>query len=245
MWNSKAVERALLRWQKWRQSVISQWVELDDELSQLSLDRLKLKARQELRKLDFPSSLWLELYWICCVASDYNFDYEGSFEDIVVPNWLPLPFATSLNIEPGLRMYAPAIYSEGDIEYLASHSGSWILLADIEHHPEVMGWCGMFISCHHEFYSFLSKSKGRPKRSSKIGRRPCYSDRRAVMCATLQDRYGVWYVKIAERFDLPIRQYYFTAQSDPVIHLIRRGRKLIREYVEDLDKYKSRIVLPD
>ncbi len=197
------------------------------------MEQLKLEARTELHKLDFPDSLWLELYWICCVESDYSFDYETTFENIAVPNWLPLPFDSqvSLKIAPGIRMYPPAIYHEGDMDFLASHFGSWILIDDIIGRPDVLGWFGIFLSSIHELLALLKKSKGRPKKSGKIGRRPEYSDRLAVQCAALKDEPEMTYVKIAKTLGLPTERNKETTQEESrtARHLVRRGRKLISE----------------
>ena len=80
----ESVERALFGWSKWRHSLIRQWSNLEAELENYDLVRLKSTAKTALDILSFPSSNWLQLYWICCVASDYSFDYEDSFSNIVV-----------------------------------------------------------------------------------------------------------------------------------------------------------------
>ena len=92
MWMHESVERALFSWSKWQYSLIRQWSNLDAELENFDPGQLKLRAKTSLDMLGFTSSTWLQLYWICCVASDYSFDYQDSFSNIVVPDWLPLPF---------------------------------------------------------------------------------------------------------------------------------------------------------
>jgi len=229
MWIDKTVERALFNWQKWRKSLIAQWSDLSTELDKLDLKQLKLIAAKALDRLDFPSSTWLQLYWICCVVSDYHFDYEDSFDNIVIPNWLPMPFdpPISLQIEPGIRMYPPAIYTERDIQFLASKLGTWILGVDITLLSDRMGWLGILIPSHHEVCSLLEELRGRPKESRKVGKHPDYSDRIAIKCAVLKDESPITYVEIAKKLGLPIKPDVFGVRSDTVRHLTSRGRNLI------------------
>ena len=87
---------------------------------------LKKTAREELKSLVFPNSLWLQLYWICCIYSEYNFDYHESFEKIVIPEQLPMPFEPSMGqylLEGGMRIYPPAVWDEKDAIFYASHHG--------------------------------------------------------------------------------------------------------------------------
>ena len=226
MWKHKTVERALFLWQKWLQSIIVQWMNPQDDIKKLVLDQLKVKARQELQKLGFPVCLWLELYWICCIASDYHLEHQSSFENIVVPPWLPLPFDPALSwyrIESGTRIYPPDILDEGDIKFIEQHYGVRLLGGDnfFEQEPRI------FLPSRHEFYQTLNKLKGRPRISGKPGRPPHYSDRLAVCCATLKDQRSMSYVEIADEFGLSSVRYYQTFQSDTARHLVRRGRKLI------------------
>ena len=229
MWTHEVVERALFCWSKWRYSFIEQWSDLGAELEYFDLGRLKLTAKTALDKLNFPSSPWLQLYWICCVVSDYNFDYEESFNNIVIPNWLPLPFdsSASLNIKPGIRMLPPAIYTEADLEKL----GHWILILDMEELAKTMNWIGLILPPTHELYHFLGKQRGRPKKPSKIGKRPHYSDRLAVKCAILRDVCRMTYVEAAEKLGLAITKPYDSWQSDAARHLVKRGRILLDSLV--------------
>ena len=239
MWQYKKVEQALFRWHKWRRSIVGGWITPGD-LKELSLSQLKLRVRKELNTLNLPGSLWFELYWICCVSSEYNFDYETSFRKILVPDWLQLPYEPSLSdykIIPGTRMYPPDIWDEGDIQFYAKQRGLWGIKFCDDHgritrvdrkplYPKNFE-LRIFLASDHEFYQVLNRLQGRPKRFDKIGKCPQYSDRLAVQCAVHCDRDGMKYVEIAERFGLPVTKPYSNPQSNPVIHLIRKGRKLI------------------
>ena len=58
-----------------------------------------------------------------------------------------------------------------------------------------------------------------------------YGDRLAVKCAAFKDL-GKTYLEVARQYGLPIQErhhYYESAQSDLAIHLVGRGRKLLRE----------------
>ncbi len=230
MWQYETVERALFQWHKWRRSILGEWIALS-ELEELPLRQLKFKAREELNKLNLPRSLWLELYWICCVSSECNFDYEASFKNILVPAWLPLPYDPSLSdyqIELGTRMYPPPIWDEGDMQFHARRMGLWGLANRKLLYPKEYEF-RIFLPSHHELYDVLNRLKGRPKRSDKSGKHPSHSDRLAVKCATLRDRYLVKNVEVAKRFGFPVKKPYSSLQSNHVMHLIRRGRKLISE----------------
>lgn len=171
MWNPEKVERALFRWQKWRQSIVTQWINLEVEIESLTLGQLKAKARRELRKLSFPANLWLELYWICCITSDYNLDHLSSFDNIVIPTWLRLPFDPSLRwykIELGTRMYPPWIWNEGDVEFEVRRHGN-PGLREVYSKP---GNTNLGYSCHlATSFTMCSAncSEGRPKGLTWLG----------------------------------------------------------------------------
>ncbi len=225
MWMYAQLERALFSWSKWQHSLIKQWTNLEAEFENFDLERLKLTAKTELDLLGFPSSTWLQLYWVCCVDSDYSLDYEDSFSNIVVPNWLPLPFdsSVSLNIKPGERMLPPVIYTKADVR----QQGSWLLVLDPEKLAKAMNWIGLALPPTHELYHILEKQRGRPGKPSKIGKHRRYSDRLSVKCATLKDEHGMTYVEIAEKMELPVTTPIFSRQSDVCRGLVSRGKKII------------------
>jgi len=194
----------------------------------LTLDLLKVKARRELEKLDFPANLWLELYWICCGASDYNLDCQTSFHNIVIPTWLPLPFDPSLQyykIILKTHCYPPPIYNERDIEFEVRRHGNpglrELYRKTWEHEPRI------FLPCRHELYHFLNKLKGSPKILGKPGRHARYPDRLIVKCAVWKDRHGMTYEKIGNKIGLPDKVLAEAGETDVARYLVGRGRKLI------------------
>ena len=101
-------ERRLFSWDRWRASIIRQWANLDRKLDRLSREESKNVAREALRELTLPCSAGMELYWICCVASDFTINYEPSFDNIRIPKWLPLPWDESLgSLCTGQRVLPP------------------------------------------------------------------------------------------------------------------------------------------
>lgn len=240
MWQPKSVERALLRWQKWRRSIISYWAESGNDLNGLPSNHIRDEAKEETQKLGFPRSLFLEFYWICCIASDFNLDYAVTYDNIVIPQWLPVPpkppsafyyrrCVVKNELKPGLRIYPPPVVGDSDIDFFVYQDGYEAAAFFRElYYPKENDY-GMFLPIGHELWSVLNQIKGRPKLSHKSGAVPTYSDRLAVKCATLYDAHNKGYVEIADKLQLPTKTYFFTRQSDLVRHLVRRGRKLIAE----------------
>jgi len=187
MHNYRKVEQALFRWRKWRQSIITQWIEWAkclDKPTESFRRGLKTKARPELAKLRFPDNLRLELYWICCVTSDYTFDFPRTFTSIRVPDWLPALFGSHLQVDAGLRVYPPPIFHErherqafrryGMMGLYGMNRDGWRLLGKKEE-----DWPSIFLPSHHEFFQVLNQIKGAPMTLGKRGKSPINSDRLA------------------------------------------------------------------
>ena len=227
MWRPETVERGLFQWHGWRQSIVAQWAGHRNRAGELSLEQVKANARQELRKLNFPGSLWLELYYVCCINSDYNLDDDVAHKNIVISDWLPMPFDPLLwdyQIFTGTRIYPPAILSERELDFITEVDLEGVNQAyhyPREHEPRI------FLPSHHELYSVLGKLRARTKRFTKVGRRPLYSDHLAVRCAALR-KSGMTHVQIAENLGLPVKSYYFSRQSYVTQHLVNRGEKLLQ-----------------
>lgn len=242
MWKPKNVERALFTWGKWRQSIISQWLNPEKDLEEFTLKQLRGKVRQELRTLGLPTSTWLELYWICCTVSEYNLDDWNTFNNIVVPAWLLSRYERIMGFDnlywlrnPISRVYPPEIWDEGDVDYMTRRvTGK----QDIDERDRIYPWeewPWIFLPSRYELYEFLNKLKGRPReKSRKPGNRPSYPDSLAVKCAVLNEKHDMTHVEIAIKFGLPITKPYDSRQSDIVRHLVDRGRKLITETTESL-----------
>ncbi len=241
MHNYKKVEQALFLWGKWRQSIIALWIEWakcpDTPSESTFLSRLKVKSRPELAKLCFPDNLCLELYWICCITSDYYFDYPKTFKEIRIPTWLPPLFGSHSQIEPGVRIYPPPIFHDRHERQAFQRYGliGLSLLNMDRRGMRLLGikeedWPSLFLPPHHELYQVLNEFKGAPKTLGKRGRPPLNSDRLAVMCAAWKDRQHMRDEDIAskidmELFDKGIHQDHWA----DINHLIKRGRKLISD----------------
>lgn len=205
---------------------------MSDDPSVLLLDELKITAKHEMQNLglSFASPL-LELYWICCVASDYNLDYKSTFEKIAVPPGLPLPSDPRVylhypKLKSGSRMYPPAVSTSKDIPFYLNKLEFPFHIDKID---EASFW--IFIEDEHEFAAILNKMKGRPPKGSKPGAIPVHSDRLAVACASLKKSDST-YVDIAKQFDLPRTEPWGSEQSDIVRHLVKRGAKLLSNNLE-------------
>jgi len=214
-------------------------------LGELSLQELRRTARGELQKLGLEGPK-MELYWICSVASEYNLDYETSFEKIVVPPWFPLRYDRRLlkyklgvrvyppgfqfllryvygRLRPGVRVYPPRLMTEKEVRR-QSGLGPGVYIS-----TRILGIATMLLPPGHELYAEMEALKGRPSKKCKRGRLPKYSDQLATKCAALK-KLGSTNVEIAKQLGLPVTKPYSSEQSDIVRNLVNRGRKLLSEY---------------
>lgn len=231
MWQSKTVERALFKWNKWRQSLVRVWASYDPGSNELASSRLNILTHQAVKEFNLPDSAFLELYWACCVVSNCNMDYEASFDRIVISEALELPFDPSisdLRIEVGMRAYPPVMINEKDVEFFCYQHGldSKSRLDRYRCSPD-RGDGQLFVDKDRELYPIISKLRGRPSKRKKVGRLPNHSDHLAIRCAVLKDS-GEKYVTIADRLGLPVKTPFFSEQSDIVRHLVRRGERLLK-----------------
>jgi hypothetical protein len=240
MHNDIKVERALFYWGKWRQSIIAQWIEwaaCPDQASESNfLNRLVTKSKSELAKLRFPNNLLLELYWVCCIASNCTFDHRTSFNSIVITSWLPEPFYRSIceYLKPGKRIFPPYIFRKEDEILQFRRFGD---LGLVKLRSAAKRGFAMLIPSDHHLYDVLSKFKGASKTLGDPGRPPIYSDRLAVMCAVWKDRQDMSDEDIQKKIDTELNDK-MTLQGrvsninhpTDINHLIKRGRKLINDY---------------
>jgi hypothetical protein len=87
----------------------------------------------------------------------------------------------------------------------------------------------------HELQQILSGFKGRlPQNMHKRGRPSTYSERLAVSCASEKLERDNTYVEIAEKYGLAhlTVKPFESMQNDTVRQLVKRGRKLIEQYIE-------------
>lgn len=240
MWQQKTVERALFKWNKWRCSIINIWANSDNNLEKLCQEELNKKVSNELSILKLPSSVFLKIYWICSVTSDYNLDYEKSFNNIIVPSWLPIPdnlepsvfvhvfkkIPYTLTITSGDRLYPPFIISQKDIEFAVSQVEEGYIFGDAYYPTENQD--AMILPENHELKLILNTLKGRPGNQGHIGVPPYYSDRLAVKCAALNNS-GMKDLKIGEIIEpeLDEDKKWSILPKDIVHHLIVRGYSLL------------------
>lgn len=219
-------------WGKWRGSIIEEWGLSRDNLAGLTLKQVRQKVGATIQSMGLPRCLWLEIYWVCCVASDYVIDDSATYKNIVRTEWLTSLYAPAFpdwEVPAGKRAYPPSILDEEDIDYelrrlLGGHTPPGEVAARHRHISE----CSfrIFLPAHHELYEVLGRLKGRPRLRRKPGKPPVHSDRIAVRCAALKSS-GMTYVQIAKKLELPFYKYFFSYQSDPVRWLVKRGRELM------------------
>lgn len=177
-------------------------------MNELSLDDLRLRAKDELQKLGLEGPM-MALYWICSVVSDCNLDYETSFRKIIIPPWMVSLIGDT---RPGVRVYP-----------------SWLITSERER--DFLGPVCMILPPDHELYSVIEVLRGRPRKRRKLGRLPKYPDCLAVKCTVLKDS-GKTYVEIGKKFGLKVKRPFESRQCDKARHLVNRGRRLVSELSE-------------
>lgn len=221
MWQPQTVERALFKWNKWRNSIINNWVEWKDDLDEQT-SILKPVAGQELKEIGLPALLILEIYWISCLTSNYNLDYPITYGKIVIPTG---PSLKGYEIKPGTKVYPPPIINDKDLTFESRQFGFSINTLTALY-SEPYGF-KMLLQSDHELFNILIEMKGRPGIRGKGGPIPRYNDRLAVRCASMKGK-GMSYVKIAEKLRLPVTRPFSSRQSDVTVHLVRRGMALLK-----------------
>jgi len=231
MWTSDKVERALFIWPEWRTSIIREWMNPTVGLEEMRLEQIREIVGAEMSNMKFPKSVLLEMYWYCCVLSDYSMDNWITFDKILVPTWLPSVYDPILNYEfkPRGRIGPPFIIGEGDLALRHKKIfGTYTGKPDYDLIPREKE-AQVFLPSDHEFYPFLNEFRGRTrKRRKPVGRYPTHSDRMAVTCYMLK-QHGATYVQIADKLNLPIEDCVTFNRSSAAMHLVGRGEKLARE----------------
>lgn len=120
MIKEKTFERALHSWDKWRDSIEAGRREFHQSCS---WPEMELAAKKNLNDLGFPSCPVFELYWLCCVFSQYRIKQVGfNFDKIVMPDWFPLPFGSPYGWAAALRgkrIYPPMVWESYDFDFSA------------------------------------------------------------------------------------------------------------------------------
>ena len=245
MWNSEKVERALLMWGKWRDSIIEQWSLGADNLAGLTIGQLREKTGAILRPMGFPACLLLEMCWICCVVSDYVIDDHTTYRKIVIPSWLPSRYRAYLSkvdyhVRSRVHAEPPQIWDERTIAFEARQMlggpAPEKILDQMRLPNENAFW--IFLPSDHELYEFLNRLKGRPKTRRGPGKPPVTSDRLAVKCAAMRHS-GLTSTQIGEKVGLPSKRRDLTLQNESVRWLIKRGEELLTTMNRDTGGGKS------
>jgi hypothetical protein len=126
--NPETFERALDSWDPWLKSITDGRKVLQSSSRHPSLEEMRLLARTTLTELGFSPCNMFELYWLCCIYSDYDTEYVAKrhkdfrFERLVLPEWFPLPFgfhheALHLVDFKGKRILPCEVWTEDDLKW--------------------------------------------------------------------------------------------------------------------------------
>jgi len=123
----KSFEIALHRWPEWKISITSGRKQLGAGAPPPGLEAMRGAAQWALAGLGFPECAMMELYWLCCVFSDYDASESGyyKFDLLVLPDWFPLPFGFKHNPDldfEGLRIRPPELWTDADVKFWGRRS---------------------------------------------------------------------------------------------------------------------------
>jgi hypothetical protein len=115
-------ERALHRWDKWLNSIELGRKLLCTRSEHPSLEMMKNAAQRALSDMGFSQCAIFELYWLCCVFTDYgNIKEDFEFEKLIVPDWFPLPFGfqreSEYQFKRDIRVYPPEVWTEAERKF--------------------------------------------------------------------------------------------------------------------------------
>jgi hypothetical protein len=206
------------------------WMHYDICWPNLSPSELRDTAEKEIESLGFRPSLLFEIYWSSCVDSDYCMFDPTTFNNILVPRYLPPvyePLVRFGKLIADERAYPPKMYSYNEVLSFD--------LSRLQHELEGMGRHQRdtfaefsFLPSGHALYKVLGRYRGRLRMSHHRGRPPKYPDRLAVHCAVMKHE-GRKYTDVAKELGLPITKPNLSRQSDVARHLVERGQALIEK----------------
>jgi hypothetical protein len=260
MWASKQVERALFRWDDWKQSIVRQWADIDVELETYSLGQLRNLAIDRLRVLGLEPTLQFQIYWLSCVASDYCFNDSQSYKRICIPAWLHSRFRVVMDLASmppenndilPLKINSRVLPPEANIEpkvmpqrYFEEVKRDIFPISFADNDKDVVRWweegsC-FSLNSKHELYAILKRHKGRPREKRvKQGTPAQFSDRIAIKCAVLRYNNQMTITGIAGKLHLHISHPEMSDRSDITRHLISRGMELLASLGIILDIQKN------
>jgi hypothetical protein len=248
MRTSKRVEIALFQWFDWKRSIGRQWIKIDVDLEKYSLGQLRNMAIDRLCALGLQPLIQFQIYWLCCVVSDYRLKDPKSYENICIPPWLHSKFEKVMdlallpqdnnNILPftiNSRVVPPELYTapEGMPHVIFSEVERDVFPVSFkDNDKDVARWwekgTGLSLDSQHELYWILKSHKGRPReRRAEKGTPAKFPDRLAITCAVLRDSKQMTIANIARKLNLVVTHPDFSDRSDITRHLISRGRNLL------------------
>jgi hypothetical protein len=223
MWQPKIVERALLKWPVWHNSLIQKWVSWDDDVNVIE-NISQTQIEKTLDEMKLPNIEIFQIYWVACVTSKYNLDYPKTYDNIVMPVSYHVEY---FQIGPNVRIYPPRIVPEKDLCYIATQVGlgyDWLK----QYYSEKFS-LSVLLKPDHGLLQLLRNMRGRPVTHGERGIVPRYCDRLAVRCAVLK-RNGLSFVNIANKLNLGVTRPWSSDQSDRASYLVKRGNKLLGEF---------------
>lgn len=116
---ARGFERVLHRFDQWLDSIGEGRRILVASKSHPSLKGLRDAAKNALTKLRFPPCTIFEIYWLCCMFSDYETEKGFYFEKLTLPDWFPFSHGFKhydwLDLR-GKRIYPPEIWNEAKVQ---------------------------------------------------------------------------------------------------------------------------------
>jgi len=132
-------------------------------------------AQQKLEQLAFPFCTIFELYWLCCVFSDYETEGGFYFEKLVLPDWFPFPHGFKHHDDfdlRGKRIYPPEVWNEAKVSLMRERntSADYLREPNRSHFLEEMVPDKDFVivlPSDHPVHQFVSR--GRPTKTTADG----------------------------------------------------------------------------
>lgn len=172
--NQQSFERALHKWEPWLNSIKSARKEFSSSDLHPPLEEMRSAAKKALKELQFPECTLLEVYWLCCVFSDYDTETGFKFEELKLPDWFPLPFGfkkeEQLNKQvldlKGGRIKPPIIWDEADVNFWQMSDPIFQITGDIPDYILNTDFI-VLLPPDHPVHAYVSK--GRPRKTSPDG----------------------------------------------------------------------------
>lgn len=172
--NQQSFERALHKWEPWLNSIKSARKEFSSSDLHPPLEEMRSAAKKALKELQFPECTLLEVYWLCCVFSDYDTETGFKFEELKLPDWFPLPYGFKdeerlnkqvLDLKGG-RIKPPIIWDEADVNFWQMSDPIFQITGDI---PDYIVNTDLMVILQKDHPIHQYVSNGRPRKTSSNG----------------------------------------------------------------------------